>query len=209
MPLHQLLDQSLTGSALATALATVPDPHPDSGRVAAMVFTILFVTGVILLVTFAITYVILGIALQALFAKVGIERWKAWVPVYQYWTWLRLGGQSGWWALCILIPYGSIVTLVFLYIGMNRTNIAFRKDTGFLVLGIFLPVVWALILGFGQARYEPWLIAQRGYPMPLEGWGSPSNPYPGQFPPRHDGQRRQPQQPQHPGGPQGPFGSQG
>jgi Family of unknown function (DUF5684) len=94
------------------------------------------------------------------------------VPVYSTWKWLEIGGQKGWFALLSLIPYGGIVAAVFLYIGMYRSGIAFRKDGGFLVLGIFLPFVWAFILGGSQSVYEPERITAAGYPPPLAGYGS-------------------------------------
>jgi hypothetical protein len=138
---------------------------------------ILVIYGLILLLSVlfaAIVYVLIAIPLAALFAKAGIEPWKAWVPFYSTYTWLQLGGQNGHWVWLTLVPYGSVVTSVFLYIGMHRTGIAFGKDSGFLVLGIFLPVVWLFILGFGRDDYRPERIAQAGYGGPLVGFGAVS-----------------------------------
>ena len=117
-------------------------------------------------------YVVMSLALSSFFHKVGVESWIAWVPFYSIWKWLEVGGQKGIWSLLALIPYGGIVTSVFLCIGMYRTGIAFRKDVGFLVLGIFLPFVWAFILGGRNEVYQPELLAQAGYPPPLAGYGS-------------------------------------
>ncbi len=117
-------------------------------------------------------YVLMSFALMSFFKKVGVEPWIAWVPIYNNWKWLEIGGHQGWFSLLALIPYGSIVTSIFLYIGMYRTGFAFRKDAGFLVLGIFLPFVWAFILGGRDEVYQPELITARGYPPPLAGYGS-------------------------------------
>lgn len=129
--------------------------------------------------TFAITavavvigWILVAIPLSALFRKTGIEPWKAWLPFYSTYTWLRLGGQPGHWVWLSLIPYGSTVTSIFLYIGMHRTGKAFGKDSGFLVLGIFLPWVWLFILGFGRDEYHPERLAAEGLPLPLEGYGA-------------------------------------
>lgn len=124
------------------------------------------------LVFAAIIYVLIALPLAALFSKAGVEPWKAWVPFYSTYTWLQLGGQNGHWVWLSLVPYGSVVTSVFLYIGMYRTGIAFGKDSGFLVLGIFLPIVWLFILGFGKDEYHPERIAQAGYGGPLVGFGA-------------------------------------
>ncbi|WP_100364879.1 DUF5684 domain-containing protein [Diaminobutyricimonas aerilata] len=66
----------------------------------------------------ALVYAVQAIALMFFFTKVGVEQWKAWVPFYNVWVWLEVGGQPGWLALLGLIPGGSIVTFVFLCIGM-------------------------------------------------------------------------------------------
>jgi hypothetical protein len=137
-------------------------------------------SGLIVLVVFAFyfvllagMYVLMSLALSSFFKKVGVEGWIAWVPVYNYWKWLEVGGQSGWLSLLMFIPYGSVVTAVFLYIGMYRTGRAFGKDGAFLVLGIFLPFVWAFILGGrNSGPYHPEWFASYGWPPPLAGYGS-------------------------------------
>jgi hypothetical protein len=123
-----------------------------------------------------ISWVLIAIPLSAVFRKAGIEPWKAWVPFYSTYTWLRLGGQSGHWVWLSLVPCGSTVTAIMLYIGMFSTGKAFAKDSGFLVLGIFLPWVWLFILGFGRDEYRPELIAAAGLPGPLEGRGARVTP---------------------------------
>ena len=119
----------------------------------------------------AALWVLMGFALMALFRKVGIKPWVAWVPVYRTWVWLELGGQPGWLSLLSLAGLGT-VTSVFLYIGMYRTGLAFRRDGGFLVIGIFFPYVWAFILGGRAAVYEPALLAWHRQPPPRAGYGS-------------------------------------
>ena len=118
-------------------------------------------------------YVLMALSLSTFFKKVGVEGWIAWVPIYNTWKWLEVGGQQGWLALIGLIPYGGIVTSVFLYIGMYRTGKAFGKDGAFLVLGIFLPFVWAFILGGkNSGEYHPEWFAAYGWPPPYAGYGS-------------------------------------
>jgi hypothetical protein len=127
----------------------------------------LVVIGIVLL-----SYVLLGLTLSRFFRKVGVEPWIAWVPYYNYWKWLEVGGHQGWIALLSLVPYGSYVTLVFLAIGNYRTGIAFRKDSSWVVLGIFLPWVWCYLLGRDTEVYEPQRITAAGLPAPLAGFGA-------------------------------------
>lgn len=119
-----------------------------------------------------IGYVLTGITLSMFFGKVGVSRGIAWVPIYNYWKWLEVGGQHGALALLSLIPYGGIVTTIFLAIGMYRIDIAFRKDSSWVVLGIFLPWLWCILLARREEVYEPALLAAYGYPPPRAGYGS-------------------------------------
>ena len=144
----------------------------DPGLFIAAYFGIL---SVIILFSFMVAiaaYVLTALSLMSLFRKVGVRPWIAWVPFYNRWVWLQLGGQQGWLALLGIIPYGGIVSAIFLYIGMYRTGLAFGKTGGFLVLGIFLPFVWAFILGSRAEVYRPELITAAGYGPPLVGYGS-------------------------------------
>lgn len=149
----------------------------DSETLALQIYlTVVIVMVVVTAVLVVAMYVVLAFALMGFFRKVGVEPWIAWVPYYSTWKWLEVGGQNGSLALLSLIPYGGIVTSVFLYIGMYRTGFAFAKDGGFLVLGIFLPFVWLFILGGRDEVYRPELITQAGFPPPLAGHGAVARP---------------------------------
>ena len=163
------------------------DSYTSDDQAFATLFLIWGITFAILAVVVIVSYVLLAIPLAALFAKTGIPAWKAWVPFYSTFTWLRLGGQNGHWVWASLVPYGSVVTSVFLYIGMHRTGKAFGKESGFLVLGIFLPWVWLFILGFGRDEYRPELIAAAGLGAPLEGHGAQGYATPGVMQPAQYG----------------------
>jgi Family of unknown function (DUF5684) len=136
----------------------------------AIVIVYLVVLGFALLLSLAL-YIVTALAFQRLFSKVGIDGWIAWVPFYNTWKRLELGGQPGWLSLLSIVG-ASIVPAIFLCIGMWRTGIAFRKDSGFLVLGIFLPFVWAFLLARPQEEYHPEFITAAGYGPPFAGYGS-------------------------------------
>jgi hypothetical protein len=147
-------------------------PYPTGGDTAAGVLALILAELVIIFVVVAIAYLLTAITLMMFFRKVGVEPWIAWVPFYNHWKWLEVGGQQGWLALLSLIPYGGIVTTVFLAMGMYRTGIAFRKDSGWVVLGIFLPWLWCILLAQEHEVYDPALITAAGYPAPLAGYGA-------------------------------------
>lgn len=130
-----------------------------------------------ILVYALIVYVLSGFAFMKLFRKVGVEPWAAWVPFFNTWRILELGGQPGWISVLQIVPYGSTVAVVFECIGVYKTSLAFRKGGEWVVLFIFLPFVWAWLLSSDELVYEPELIAQRGYKPPLVGYGSARGPY--------------------------------
>jgi hypothetical protein len=139
------------------------------------VASLLLVWGIALAVVGAIivvNYLLVAIPLAAVFRKTGIESWKAWVPFYSTYTWLRLGGQNGHWVWASFVPPGGIVTSVFLYLGMHRTGIAFGRSSVFVVLGILLPWVWLCVLAFGRGEYRPERLVAAGLGAPLEGDGA-------------------------------------
>jgi hypothetical protein len=137
------------------------------------IFGVVYLVALGLALAFALAYwALLSFALSRFFAKVGVEPWTAWVPIYQYWKWLEVGGFMGSISLLYLIPGARIAASVCLFIGMYRSGIAFKKDPAFLILGIFLPFVWAFILSGESETYEPELISKAGYPAPLAGFGS-------------------------------------
>jgi hypothetical protein len=144
----------------------------DNSQSVAFVGLIFAIYGAFIVGILLINYALYGIALMLFFRKVGVEPWIAWIPYYRYWKWLEVGGQSGAFALFGLIPYGTYVTLVFLFIGMWRTGRAFGKDAGMLVLGIFLPFVWLFVLASQNEVYHPEWLAAYGYPPPRAGFGS-------------------------------------
>jgi hypothetical protein len=145
---------------------------PSTGDVTSATLIFLLVYGITIVVTLLISYLLTAITLSMFFRKVGVNPALAWVPVYNYWKWLEVGGQTGALALLMLVPYAGIVTSIFLYIGMYRTGFAFGKDSSWIVLGIFLPFVWCILLARPTEVYRPEWITARGFPPPRAGFGA-------------------------------------
>lgn len=113
--------------------------------VAVMLFTI------VLALAF---YVLHAIFLGKIFKKAGVESWKAWVPVYNNWVMLELGGQQGYWAIVALIPFVGIIGAIFLYIAMYHIGLNLGKEGVFVLLAIFLPTVWFIWLGVDKSTWK-------------------------------------------------------
>lgn len=125
-------------------------PFPIAGLVfalAAFFVYLLLIAGV---------YALFSWLLSRVFRKAGIPAWKAWVPVYNYWVFLELGGQQGWIAILALVPVANIVATVFMCIAAYNIGFAFGKQGAWVVMYVFLPWLWIAIIGFDSARWEPW-----------------------------------------------------
>lgn len=92
------------------------------------------------------SYVVTSIFLGMIFKKAGVESWIAWVPFYNTWKILELGGQQGFWAILALVPLVGIVSLVFMVMAVYDIGLKFGKEGWFVVLAIFLPLVWLIWL---------------------------------------------------------------
>jgi hypothetical protein len=119
-----------------------------NAAVMAVILTIAIISGLI-------GYALSALFLSFIFKKAGVEKWKAWVPVYRMWVMYELGGQAGWWAIILLIPVVNIVALVFMYIAMYDIGLKLGKTGVFVLWAIFLPIVWYIWLAFDQSRWDP------------------------------------------------------
>ncbi len=104
-----------------------------------------------------ISYLFYGFALTSIFQKAGLKAWPAWVPIFNTWRVLQLGGQKGWWVLVALVPVvGWIAFLVFLIIAGIKIQTAFGKPGGvFYLLALFLTPVWYGILAWDSSTWNP------------------------------------------------------
>ena len=107
-----------------------------------------------LIVTGIILYIILSLSLMSIFKKAGVKPWIAWVPVYNQWKFLELGGQKGFWAVLMLIPVVQIVSSVFIYIAMYHVGKKLEKSSEFVIIGIFLPIVWYIWLAVDKSKWN-------------------------------------------------------
>lgn len=123
-------------------------------------------------------YAIISYLLSRIFRKAGVAAWKAWVPVYNTWVTLELGGQRGWLSLLLAAPLlgnvlalavpsdivltllsimtfiASMIATVFLYIAMYKIGQHFGKEDYFVLWAIFLPIVWYAWLAFDQSTWK-------------------------------------------------------
>lgn len=102
---------------------------------------------------FIVLYVITALLTAQIFKKAGVPQWIAWVPFYNNWKLLELGGQPGFWAVLAIIPVVSIVTAIFTYISMYYIGKNLGKSGAFVLWGILFPPVWYIWLAFDKSKW--------------------------------------------------------
>jgi hypothetical protein len=103
---------------------------------------------------YVIFYLYYSFTLSRIFDKMGIEPWKAWVPVYSSYIFLQAGRQAGFWAVISLIPFFGIFSVIFMTMAAHDINKGFGKGAGYTVLYFFLSPVWLGIFAFGRDEYN-------------------------------------------------------
>lgn len=91
-------------------------------------------------------------AFWMIFQKAGQPGWAALIPIYNAWILLKAVNRPGWWLILFLIPFVNFIAYIIVMIDLAKV---FGKGGGFAVGLIFLPFIFAPILGFGGAQYAP------------------------------------------------------
>lgn len=185
-------------------------PYVDNAATAAFLaiwFTLVFFFAII-------GYVITSFFLMKIFDKAGVQgKWRAWVPIYNYMVFSKLGDLSPWLILIAIgasivlswIPVigsiGGLAVFVVTLLAAWRVGLKLQKEAVWLILYFFLSVVWAGILAFDKSRWNtavpaaPWagnsFLSDRtvwaGVPSQVPAGGYPANPVtqaaPGAYPP--------------------------
>lgn len=86
------------------------------------------------------------------FDKAGQPGWAAIIPIYNMFVMLKVAGKPMWWFLLLLIPLLNIIFWFITYLGIARN---FGKGVGFTLGLFFLSPIFFMILGFGDAQYQP------------------------------------------------------
>lgn len=123
----------------------------DPAAIAA-IFAMIIIPMIIFII---LCYVVGAIFGGMIFKKAGVESWKAWVPFYNTWVMLEIGGQKGYWVLFSFIPLLNIVTLVFGILAAINIGKSLGKETWFVLLYFFVPFVWLIWLGLDKSTWTP------------------------------------------------------
>ncbi len=90
------------------------------------------------------------IGMWKVFTKAGRPGWGCIVPFYNLYLLLQIAGRPGWWMILFFIPVVNIIMALIVSLDIAKS---FGKSGGFGVGLFFLPFIFYLILGFGDAQY--------------------------------------------------------
>lgn len=157
------------------------DSSLDPGAALA-IFGVMAVIGII-------GYVVFALFLSKIFKKAGVEAWKAWVPVYNQWVFLEIGGQKGWLSLLTILAYipiinfigwiGAVVAAVFSCIAAYHIGLKLQKEGWFVILYILVSPVWLIWLAVDDSKWQskvPAATAAPGYQPPVAAKEKESTP---------------------------------
>ncbi len=79
--------------------------------------------------------------MSRVFKKFGEKPIKAWIPFYNVWKFLELGGQKGFW---MFVPGANTIFMILSAYNLGKK---IGKSDAFVLLYIFLQPIWAIIVG--------------------------------------------------------------
>ncbi len=91
-----------------------------------------------------------AIGLYRIFQKAGISGWKAFIPVYNYWVWIRLTGRPFWWFILLWLPVANVLIYLGMVVDMAKVFGKF-SFTSYLLVVLFTPFYF-IYLGFAGSE---------------------------------------------------------
>lgn len=86
--------------------------------------------------------------LYKLFEKAGQPGWKALIPIYNFWVWLKIIERPWWWLLLVLVPGVGFLMIMIMSVQMAK---AFGKYSFFnLAAAALFPFIYLPYLGFNK-----------------------------------------------------------
>lgn len=117
------------------------------------ILELLLLLFVFMLITLAF-YVVYAVFLGKIFKKSGVSPYKAWIPIYNTWKTLEIGGQQGFWAILGLLPVINVVTAVLTYLAIHNINKKLGYEISMTILAILLPFIWVIVAGLSKNSWN-------------------------------------------------------
>ena len=147
------------------------DYYPTYGQGESLLTPAVMFNIIILSLVFAVgMYVLMSFAFMRIFKKAGLPAWKAWVPYYNNWLFLELGGYNGALSLLMLglyMPFvpvigfmAAVVGFVFDCLAAKEISAKLNKSSTFILfpLGIatfgITSIIWYFIVASGDNQWN-------------------------------------------------------
>ena len=91
------------------------------------------------------------VAAWRVYTRAGQPGWACFVPIYNDYVVLKIGGKPGWWLIWYFIPLVNIIVQIITLTALAKR---FGKDVLFGLGLAFLGFIFWPILGFGNAPYR-------------------------------------------------------
>lgn len=134
--------------SLATTAANSKDLFSNHSQQATNVT--LYLIGAVFVIVLVIMMVFAIVGTWQIYTKAGEKGWKSLIPIYNNWIFLRLGGQSSWWAILTIFPILNLITSVMLAIAAYNIGLKFHKSGSFVIVYLLFSPIWAIMLGYGE-----------------------------------------------------------
>ncbi|WP_285725648.1 DUF5684 domain-containing protein [Psychromicrobium xiongbiense] len=142
MPFRDALSSLLLSGGMLGLPAVTSKPPVDAGML-----------GLIILLYFIFVlfiYLMSGVIWMGVFRKAGYPAWVGFVPLYNTWVIVKIGGrpESNFWLM--FIPYAGLYWMV---LSVNSMVKSFGKESSYTAGVILLPWIFVSMLSFGKAQY--------------------------------------------------------
>lgn len=128
---------------IVSVLALLPTQQDDGGLLGG-------VFGLAAFCCWAIVLLMYLAGTWQIYSKAGRPGWAAIIPIYNIWVLQDIVGRPNWWIILYFIPF---VNFIVFAINMWDLSRSFDKSIGYTIGLIFLPFIFVLVLGFGDAQY--------------------------------------------------------
>ena len=86
-----------------------------------------------------------------IFTKAGVEGYKAMIPFYNYYVWLKVIGKPWWWLLLMLVPFINAFMIMLMLV---RTAVCYGKhNLGDQALSVLFPFIYIPYLGLSPKEH--------------------------------------------------------
>src|SRR5262245_6492621 len=92
------------------------------------------------------------IGLYKIFEKTNKPAWKALIPFYNFYEWLKLVEKPWWWVFLMIVP--GVNLIMYAVLGYHTAHYFGKRKTSDLLLAVFMPYLYVVYLGF--SKNEKW-----------------------------------------------------